>query len=135
MRVVCAWCRGEGLPGVLGNRPPLDDPVETHGICRRHIDRVLAQLPAHSFPEVRMLIVIAPHETKLLSYLEQSFAKLPDVRVIVERRQGDRRTIRADAPFDRRRGERRQRTGQTSPLGYQIVRVGKPTQRPLAPPL
>ena len=135
MKVVCAWCKREGLSGLLGERAPLDDPSETHGICRRHIERVLEQLPAHTFPDVRVLIVVAPQEAKLRTYLEQSFATVSDVRVIVDRRLAERRRARAEAPVDRRRGERRQRIGRRSPLGYQVVRFGKPARPPVAPPL
>jgi hypothetical protein len=135
MKVVCAWCKREGLAGVLGERAPFDDATETHGICRRHVERVLEQLPASSFPDVRMLIVVAAREPKLRDYLEESFAAVADVRVIADRRRSDRRRLRADAPVDRRRGERRQRMGRRSPLGYQVVRFGKPTRPAPAPPL
>ena len=36
MIVTCAWCQNEGKPATLGERAPLDNPAETHGICRRH---------------------------------------------------------------------------------------------------
>ncbi len=36
MRVVCSWCRGEGLDGFVGEKAPFDDPRETHSICLSH---------------------------------------------------------------------------------------------------
>ena len=33
MKAVCAWCRAEGAPADLGEREPLDQVDETHGIC------------------------------------------------------------------------------------------------------
>lgn len=36
MVIVCSWCRQEGLSGTLGEKPPLEILVETHGICLAH---------------------------------------------------------------------------------------------------
>jgi len=36
MRIVCSWCRGEGQNAIVGEKPPLEDLRETHGICVRH---------------------------------------------------------------------------------------------------
>lgn len=36
MKIICSWCRGEGQPGVVGEKAPLDDRRETHGICMTH---------------------------------------------------------------------------------------------------
>ena len=36
MTVVCSWCRHEGLAGVVGEKAPLEDRRETHGICSSH---------------------------------------------------------------------------------------------------
>ena len=36
MTIICSWCRGEGLSGVVGEKAPLDDRRETHGICTTH---------------------------------------------------------------------------------------------------
>ncbi|MFN3681143.1 MAG: hypothetical protein ACK4VP_03755 [Nitrospira sp.] len=36
MRIICAWCFQEGKVALLGEKMPLDDPRETHGICRAH---------------------------------------------------------------------------------------------------
>src|SRR2546430_2816188 len=45
MKAWCAWCQEEGKPGFLGERPPLDDPSDTHGICDHHRTLLLAALP------------------------------------------------------------------------------------------
>jgi hypothetical protein len=36
MKIACSWCRKEGKRGVLGEKAPLDDVRETHGICGTH---------------------------------------------------------------------------------------------------
>jgi hypothetical protein len=36
MTIVCSWCRGEGLTGIIGEKTPLEDRRETHGICMSH---------------------------------------------------------------------------------------------------
>jgi hypothetical protein len=129
VKVVCAWCRAEGISCVIGEREPLDDPQETHGICRRHAERVAGFLPGRSFPGVRLLLIVDSTETKLFRYLEGSFERVRDVKVMFERRLAERRQhLRPDRPSEeRRRGERRLRTGVVSPLGYRIVRFGPGT--------
>jgi len=36
MRIICSWCRQEGKPELVGDKAPLDDARETHGICLVH---------------------------------------------------------------------------------------------------
>jgi len=36
MKIVCSWCRQEGKPELVGEKAPLDDARETHGICVVH---------------------------------------------------------------------------------------------------
>ncbi|MCS6897632.1 MAG: hypothetical protein NZM29_06620 [Nitrospira sp.] len=36
MRIICAWCLQEGKVALLGEKVPLDDLRETHGICKAH---------------------------------------------------------------------------------------------------
>ena len=44
MRAFCAWCQRDGGPSFLGEREPFDDASETHGVCRRHLQYLLAAL-------------------------------------------------------------------------------------------
>src|SRR5207253_9828398 len=48
-----------------GERAPLDNPAETHGICRRHTLDLLDRMPSRSFPGVRLLLVVSAKETAL----------------------------------------------------------------------
>jgi hypothetical protein len=54
MKVICSWCRQEGKLELVGEKAPLDDARETHGICVRHRHNVQARWqawsnsPAHS---------------------------------------------------------------------------------------
>jgi hypothetical protein len=36
VKVICAWCRLEGKPDLLGEKEPFGNPDETHGICNQH---------------------------------------------------------------------------------------------------
>jgi hypothetical protein len=36
MKIACSWCRKEGKTQILGEKAPLDDVRETHGICGIH---------------------------------------------------------------------------------------------------
>ena len=36
MKIICSWCRGEGRVGLVGEKAPLEDLRETHGICLGH---------------------------------------------------------------------------------------------------
>ena len=78
LRAFCAWCQREGGPAFLGEREPLDDESETHGVCRRHLQNILAALPSHSFPDVTYLFVIRPAETALYDHLERAFLGVRD---------------------------------------------------------
>lgn len=123
MKAFCAWCRGEGLVGFLGEREPLDDPGETHGICSRHAAALLAEVAGRPRSGVRTLIVLHPREVALYEYLRRRLAPVKDVEVIFDRRRGERRTARRGIDTERRTGERRRRGRSLSPLGYLIVRV------------
>ena len=128
MRAVCAWCQRDGRPGFLGERAPFDSTDETHGICPRHAAQVLAQLPSPSYPDIRMLLVVARDQTRLYDYLAKNFGSLKDVNVIVERRRGDRRARTLDIGLERRRADRRIRRGEDLAFGYTIYRF-RPSTR------
>jgi hypothetical protein len=124
MKVVCAWCQQEGRSGVIGEREPVDDPTETHGVCAVHAERLLEQLPSMSFPGIRMLIVVRRTESGLYDHLSRALGPLADVAVILDRRQRDRRQTPGTPETERRRGDRRVRTSPFSSLGYLSVRFG-----------
>src|SRR5262249_4453389 len=90
MIVTCAWCQNEGRPAALGERAPLDNPAETHGICRRHTLDLLNKMPSRSFPGVRLLLVVGAKETGLYEHLQRELAGVSGVKVMLDRRRGDR---------------------------------------------
>jgi hypothetical protein len=126
MKIVCASCRVEGRSGDMGEKAPFDDPTETHGYCARHTAQLLAMLPSHAFPDVDLLIVVGRRDQPLYDYLQSRLAGVRGVKVILERRAGDRRRAGYVPSRDRRRLERRLRAGQASSLGYTIVRFRRP---------
>jgi hypothetical protein len=134
VKAYCAWCRQEGRSGDLGEREPHSDPRETHGVCDRHQQELLATLPSMSFPGIQFLLVVAVKEPALYEYLRPRLASVTGVKVMVERRRGDRRREGSDVPGDRRKRDRRVRRGQTSALGYTLVRFGKPPADPALAP-
>lgn len=74
------------------------------------------------------LFIVARQQPDLFSYLSREFSAEPEVTVIVDRRQGERRAApRPTAPADRRRQSDRRRKaeigGQLSTLGYAFVRL------------
>jgi len=132
MKVICAWCQREGRSGFLREREPLDDPSETHGICLRHQQQVAATLPSQSFPEVQLLIIVTPDEPGLYEYLTKTVGALKGVRVIVDRRQAERRRDTDTPARDRRRGDRRLPDREVRLLGCTIVRFGSLPPPPAA---
>ena len=75
------------------------------------------------------LFIVSRQQTDLYSYLAREFSEEPDVRVILDRRQGERRQ-QADGALgprsERRQGDRRANTeigGQLATLGYAFVRL------------
>jgi len=125
VKVKCPWCEREGRPADLGEREPLDDPAVTHGICRRHALEFLRTLPSRSFPGVQLLLVVNPKESALFEFLQRRFAGVRGVKVIVDRRRGERRRAQQRAPDERRRrAERRVRQGEVYALGYTVIRFG-----------
>ena len=126
MKVICASCRVEGKSGDMGEKPPFDDLSETHGYCSRHTALLLATLPSHAFPDVDLLIVVRRRDRALFDYLQSRLVGVRGVKVLLERRAGDRRRAAWAPPRDRRRLERRLRSSQASSLGYTIVRFRRP---------
>ena len=46
MRIICSWCRQEGKTELMGEKDPLKDKRETHGICVVHRHTVEARWQA-----------------------------------------------------------------------------------------
>ena len=38
MHIICSWCRQEGQIGLVGQKHPIEDRRETHGICPYHFE-------------------------------------------------------------------------------------------------
>jgi hypothetical protein len=133
VRAFCAWCQRDGGPSFLGEREPFDDCSETHGVCRRHLQHLLAALPSHSFPEVTYLVVVRRGEGALHEHLERSFLGVRGVKVIMDRRERERRTSSGGGMDDRRQQERRQPRGVSYALGYTTVRFARETASLVAP--
>jgi hypothetical protein len=129
MKVLCAWCLCEGKPGYLGECEPLEDPEVTHSICAGHRDQLLEGLRSRSFPDAAVLIVVGRNNSELYEHLRWSFAGVPGVKVIVDRRMDDRRSAQHHVTDDRRLlGTRRIRQGVLSPLGlYTTLRFAPRT--------
>jgi hypothetical protein len=43
MKIICSWCRQEGKSELMGEKAPLKDERETHGICLVHRHEVEAR--------------------------------------------------------------------------------------------
>jgi hypothetical protein len=98
MVTVCAWCEK-----YMGSREPLHDTNVSHGICEACLERQpLAEPP---------VIVVSRERAHTVPLLRTLLRGAPEVAIVVDRRDGDRRNGggRADAAaFDRRAGDRRQ---------------------------
>jgi hypothetical protein len=44
MRVLCAWCVKEGKPALIGEKEPVADVSETHGLCPDHRKALEAEI-------------------------------------------------------------------------------------------
>lgn len=66
--------------------------------------------------------MVHPKETGLYAYLQRTLAGVRGVKVIMERRQADRRREQHPSDADRRREQRRIRQGKVLSLGYTLVR-------------
>ncbi len=53
MKIVCSWCRKEGKAEFVGEKAPMDDARETHGICIVH----RAQVHAHWWASSQVAMV------------------------------------------------------------------------------
>lgn len=120
----CAWCERERLPALGDDRRPSHDTDVSHGICKRHADMMLADLPSRSFPGIRILVVVRPGHAALCEYLESNFTGVAGVHVIMDRRRADRRQRPQYPVIERRRRDRRRRNNEVSAFGHTVVRFG-----------
>jgi hypothetical protein len=78
MVTICAWCQR-----YMGTKEPLPDPSLTHGICKTCAMRQqLGGSPT---------LVISRQRAEALPFLTGLLRGLPEIRVVVDRRRGDRR--------------------------------------------
>jgi hypothetical protein len=96
MVTVCAWC--ERYLGAREGEPPV-----THGICGPCAAR-------QKWPEAPV-VVVSRHRADLHAVLEHLLHGEPAIRVVVDRRAGDRRRSHGepDADGERRRDPDRRR--------------------------
>src|SRR5262245_49884544 len=78
MVTICAWCQK-----YLGTKEPLADPGLTHGICKTCAMR--QQLGASP------TLVVSRERAEAVPFLTGLLHGTPEIRVIVDRRQGERR--------------------------------------------
>lgn len=107
MVTICAWCQR-----FLGTKEPLADPSLTHGICKTcALRQQLGGTPT---------LVVSRERAEALPFLMGLLTGTPEIRVIVDRRQGERRRpsladqVREEAVETAERraaNERRQRLG------------------------
>jgi hypothetical protein len=76
----------------------------------------------------RHLFIVSRQQPDLFSYLSREFSAEPEVTVILDRRQGERRARPAPEPAraNRRQAERRlkaEMVAQLATLGYAFVRL------------
>lgn len=96
MITVCAWC--ERFLGAKGA-----DPVVTHGICEPCAAR-------QRWPDTPV-IVVSRHRPEVHAVLQQLLRGEPAMRIVIDRRVGDRRRSRVepDSAWEHRRGPDRRR--------------------------
>ncbi len=98
MVTVCAWCQR-----YMGTKDPLGDPTVTHGICGTcALRQQLGEMPT---------LVIAREHAEALPVFQGLLTGVPEIPVVVDRRQGERRSEPppvGEQPEQRRSIDRRQ---------------------------
>lgn len=123
MKAVCAWCRAEGRPGLVGERPPFDDLAEVRGVCWQHKLDLLERTRTNSTTglgrhgDVRFLVIVGRQHSDLWPQVSERVLDDRRVRVLLDRRQRDRRQ-REQA----HRGERRQAQRRRPPEYWEDIR-------------
>jgi hypothetical protein len=112
------------VPAYLGEREPVDNPAETFGVCPRHMVEVLTAPRSRASTNVQLLIVVARGDRSLYEYLSRRLATIDGVRVLMDRRQSERRSDRRPVSLERRQTERRQQRAPAQFMGCTFVRIG-----------
>jgi len=110
------------LPADLGEREPLDDLAETHGVCQRHLTQFLGSARSRPSAGLRLLIVIRSEERGLYDHLARAMTEVAGVHVMMDRRVGERRRLERLVSGERRQGDRRQSRGVADFMGCAFVR-------------
>ncbi len=117
----------EGKPGYLGEREPFADPAETHGICWRHRLESLSAVLKEGLPDadssIGFVIVVARNRPDLFEQISEEWLSVPRVRVVLDRRRGERRMRGTEVYADRRRGDRRTSSSLLDDAVHQPVTV------------
>jgi hypothetical protein len=122
VRGICSWCQAEGSPADLGEREPLDDPAETHGLCQRHLSQFVGASRSRPSAGLRLLIVVKSEELSLYDYLTRAMTEVEGVHVMLDRRTSERRRLARSVSGERRQGDRRQARGVADFMGCAFVR-------------
>ena len=80
----------------------------------------------------RYLFIVSRRDRSLYQYAVRVFGRTPEIRVIYDRRQSERRRMSQPPSVDRRRGDRRVRAQVDSDIrdyGSAMVRIGEPDPR------
>jgi hypothetical protein len=110
MVTICAWCQK-----YLGTKEPLADPSLTHGICKTCAMRQqLGGSPT---------LVVSRERAEALPFLMGLLHGTPEIRVIVDRRQGERRrsALALQVREDSLEAERRRLSERRHSLGLVLV--------------
>ena len=78
------------------------NPVVAHGVCLEHQQRLLESFPSRPFPGVELLIIVRRNGTALSESLDRAYAATPRVKVLVDRRVGERRSASREVVIDGR---------------------------------
>ena len=110
MVTICAWCQR-----YLGTKEPLADPSLTHGICKTCAMRQqLGSSPT---------LVVSRERAGALPFLMGLLHGMPEIRVIVDRRQGERRrsSLALQVREEPHEAERRLHSERRQSLGLVLV--------------
>jgi hypothetical protein len=83
--------------------------------------------PSWAGPDPRVLLIVAPHEDPLYQRLTRAFAGEASVRVLLDRRVGERRSRADRSRVERRGGDRRTRASVDDlvrTVGWALARLG-----------